>query len=91
MIYKSHIFQRADLSNTENLTCDIEKLLKNMPESVVSYEGRFHYVKIKTMLIKAGRVCLSIYMQTIHFSLGGFVEYRDKYYNFPKTAYIIGS
>ena len=25
--------------NTENLTCDIEKSLKNMPHYVVSYEG----------------------------------------------------
>ena len=31
------------------------------------------------------------YMQTIHFSQGWFVEYGDKYYNFPETTYIIGS
>ena len=31
------------------------------------------------------------YMQTIHFSQGKIVEYRDNYYNVPKTAYIIGS
>ena len=41
------------LLNTENLTCDIEKSLKNMLESVVSYERRFHFVTIKTEFIYA--------------------------------------
>ncbi len=53
MIYKSHIFQRADLLNTENLTCDIEKSLKNMPENVVPIGRMFHYVMIKTEFIYA--------------------------------------
>ena len=58
---------------------------------VVSYEGQFHYFKIKSMLIKARRLCRRIYMQTTHFSQGSFVDYRDNYYNFPKTTYKIGS
>ena len=73
MLWKSHNLHRANLLNTENLSLESEISLKNMPESVVSYEGRFHYVKIQSMLIKAGRVYLRIYMQTIHFLQGGFV------------------
>ena len=63
----------AVLLNTENLFLNTDISLKNMPHYVVSYEGRFHYVKIQSMLIKAGRVYLRIYMQTIHFLQGGFV------------------
>jgi len=62
-----------------------------MPHYVVSYERKFHCVTIKTMFGNVGRLCHSIYMQTIHFSLVWFVEYRDNYYNSLETAYIIGS
>ena len=91
MLCKSHIFHRAYLLNTENLYCDSEISLKNMLHYVVSYEGQFHYLKIKSMLIKARRLFCRIYMQTIHFSLVWFVEYRDNYYNSLETAYKIGS
>ena len=38
MLYKSHIFHRADLLNTENLYRESKISLKNMLHYVVSYE-----------------------------------------------------
>ena len=41
MLYKSHIFHRANLLNTEKIYLDSEITLKNMPHYVVSYERSF--------------------------------------------------